>query len=153
MKTIGVISDTHGLLRPEVINSFKDVEMIIHAGDVGSLDVLAKLEEMAPVVAVRGNCDYSSGVLSLPMTQMVEVGNRCFYVLHALAKLDLEPKAAGIDCVIFGHSHKPEAFQRGGILYLNPGSAGPKRFTLPVGVAKLYVNDERIDYELITLME
>jgi len=150
-KTIGVISDTHSLLRSQVKDLFQGVDMIIHAGDIGSLEVMEKLREIAPLVAVRGNCDRGSWAFDIPMTELVEVGEYSFYILHDIGQLDIDPKAAGVNGVIYGHSHKPEAFKKDGILYLNPGSAGPKRFSLPVGLAKLYLYEEMIDYKLIKM--
>jgi len=151
-KTIGVISDTHGLIRPEVKDLFKDVDLIVHAGDIGSLEVLEELKRISPVVAVRGNCDRGSWAYDIPMSDMVEAGKYSLYVLHDIGQLDIEPKAAGVDIVIYGHSHRPEAFRKDGVLYLNPGSAGPKRFALPVGLAKLYLDEKTIDYELIKML-
>lgn len=150
---IGVISDTHGLIRKEVVKLLQGVDLIFHAGDIGSIEVLEKLRELAPVVAVRGNCDRDDWALDIPWNQMVEVEDYSFYILHDIGQLDLEPKDAKINGIIYGHSHKPEAFNRDGILYLNPGSAGPKRFTLPVGLAKLYLDQRKLDFELIRIKE
>ncbi len=148
---IGVISDTHGLLRPEAVKALKGVELIIHAGDIGSLKVLADLERIAPVHAVRGNTDRSDWAADLPLTRVVEVGDVLIYVLHELFTLDLDPAAAGLAAVIYGHSHSPHLEHKDGVLYLNPGSAGPRRFTLPVSLARLKVNCDSIQAELVEL--
>ncbi len=132
MTTIGVISDTHGMLRTAAHNALKGVDMIIHAGDVGSLEVLKVLREIAPVYAVRGNMDGGKLGVILSPTEVVDIKGNLFYVLHDLGHLDLDPKAAGFSGVIYGHSHKPGRDEKNGVLYLNPGSAGPKRFQLPV---------------------
>jgi uncharacterized protein len=132
MTTIGVISDTHGMLRTAAHNALQGVDMIIHAGDVGSLEVLKVLREIAPVYAVRGNMDGGKLGVILSPTEVVDIKGILFYVLHDLGHLDLDPKAAGFSGVIYGHSHKPAQDEKNGVLYLNPGSAGPKRFKLPV---------------------
>jgi putative phosphoesterase len=148
---VGVISDTHGLLRPEAVKALSEVESIIHAGDIGNPEILQALESIAPVYAVRGNTDRSAWAQKLPLTRVVEVGGVLLYVLHELFALDLEPAAAGISAVIYGHSHSPHIERRDGILYLNPGSAGPRRFTLPVTLALLSVRKEGLEAELIEL--
>ena len=136
---IGVISDTHGLVREEAANALRGCELIVHAGDVGDPNVLERLRAIAPTIAVRGNNDKGSWAKALPTTEVVEIGELYLYVLHELSDLDLDPKAAGFAAVISGHSHRPSAERREGILYLNPGSAGPRRFALPVAVAKLQI--------------
>lgn len=148
---IGVISDTHGLMRPEALAALAGSELIIHAGDVGPASVLEALREIAPVVAVRGNVDHSGPAAALPETEVVSAGRHLIYVLHDLSQLDLDPKAAGFSAVISGHTHSPKAERRGGVLYLNPGSAGPRRFKLPICVAKLVVRDGTLEHELIVL--
>jgi uncharacterized protein len=148
---IGVISDTHGLLRPEALTPFMGAERIVHAGDIGSPAVLEKLETMAPVVAVRGNNDKAPWAEALPETLLFEVRGHIIHVLHDLAQLDLSPKAAGVRVVISGHSHKPGIEEHEGVLFLNPGSAGPRRFRLPIAVAKLYVADDSVRAEIIEL--
>lgn len=148
---VGVISDTHGLLRPEAIAALVGCELIVHAGDVGGSGVLDGLRTVAPVVAVRGNVDTEEWGRNLPESETVEIGGVSLYVLHDLDKLDLDPAAAGFAAVIFGHSHRAEATTHGGVLYLNPGSAGPRRFRLPVRVARLQVGDGRIASEFVTL--
>ncbi|GJL56751.1 MAG: phosphoesterase [Nitrospirales bacterium] len=151
MTTVGVISDTHGLMRPEALAALQGSELIIHAGDIGSAAVLERLRDIAPVFAVRGNNDRDAWSRDIPLTQRVDVGSHSFYVLHELAHLDLEPAAVGLSAVLYGHSHKPLAEHRTGVLYLNPGSAGPRRFRLPVAVARLSVNNEKLDHEILEL--
>jgi uncharacterized protein len=148
---VGVISDTHGLLRPEAIEALRGSELIVHAGDVGTADVLEALSAIAPTVAVRGNVDTGDVAAALPETEVVEVGRVHLYVLHDLSQLDLDPKAAGFAAVIFGHSHQPAAEVKDGVLYLNPGSAGPRRFSLPVAVARLLIAGERLSAEIVEL--
>jgi putative phosphoesterase len=149
--TLGVISDTHGLLRPEALAALAGVERILHAGDIGDRDVLARLEQVAPVTAVRGNNDRGAWAADIPATEVVEVGGASLYVMHDLHELDLDPRAAGFAAVIAGHSHQPRLEERDGVLYLNPGSAGPRRFKLPISLARLTVAARRVRAELITL--
>ncbi len=132
---VGIISDTHGLLRPEAERALHGVDLIIHAGDVGRPDILAKLKSIAPVFAVRGNVDTAPWAKELPATAIVEADSASFYVLHNLRELDLRPDAAKFDFVISGHTHQPQQSERHGVLYINPGSAGPRRFQLPVSLA------------------
>lgn len=134
---IGLISDTHGLLRPEALRTLAESEMIIHAGDVGDPEIIATLETIAPVIAVRGNVDTEAWAEAWPETAIAEAGSTNIYVLHDVHALDLNPAASGFHIVVSGHSHKPGSIARGGILYVNPGSAGPRRFQLPVTVAHL----------------
>ena len=134
---IGLISDTHGLLREEAVAALRGCERIIHAGDIGSPAVIDGLREVAPTTVIRGNVDSGSWAETLPSTTTVEVGDKRIHVLHNLRELDLDPAAAGIDVVVSGHSHQPGAERRGGVLYVNPGSAGPRRFRLPVVLARL----------------
>jgi putative phosphoesterase len=148
---IGVISDTHGLLRPEALTALHGSDLIIHAGDVGDAQILEQLRTVAPTFAVRGNVDTSPWAQALPSTEVVEVGDLRLYVLHNLSELDLDPVAAGFAAVIFGHTHRPQAQMRKDVLYLNPGSAGPRRFTLPIAVARLEVNGKRIAHQIIEL--
>lgn len=138
---IGVISDTHGLVRPEAIAAFKGVDLIIHAGDIGGPDVLEALRVLSPVVAVRGNNDKGEWAASLADTEVVDVRGTLFYLLHHLNELDLTPAAAGFKGVISGHSHRPLVEKREGVLFINPGSAGPRRFKLPVSVGFIRMND------------
>ena len=149
-ETIGVISDTHGLLRPEAIAALEGCDRIIHAGDVGSADVLQQLRRLAPVVAVRGNVDKGHWAKALPWSAVVELDGHTIQVIHILADLDLQAIRAG-SAVVFGHSHKPSIENRDGVLFLNPGSAGPRRFKLPVSVARMSVVDGQLTAQLIPL--
>jgi putative phosphoesterase len=149
---VGVISDTHGLLRPEALSALAGVDRIVHAGDVGREDILRSLERVAPVTVVRGNVDLDAWARRLPSTAALEVGGVRIYVVHDVATLDIEPKAAGVHVVVFGHSHVPAVEQRDGVLYLNPGSAGPRRFTLPVTVARLQVEGGRARAEIVEIV-
>ena len=148
---IGVISDTHGLVRPEALAALHGVDRIVHAGDIGSADVLGRLETIAPVSAVRGNNDRGPWAEKLPLTDVVEIGAVSLYVLHDLHELDLEPRAAGFAVVISGHSHQPRLDEKDGVLYLNPGSAGPRRFKLPVSLARLVVEGANVRAQIIPL--
>ena len=148
---IGIISDTHGLVRPQVIEALTGAELIIHAGDIGSPDVLKTLEAIAPVVAVRGNNDQDPWATMIPLTNAVEHHSYFFYVVHELDHLDVDPVASEFSAVIFGHSHRASAERRKGLLYLNPGSAGPRRFTLPISVARLHVTDTGLTPEIIEI--
>ncbi|OOB76149.1 phosphodiesterase [Clostridium haemolyticum] len=148
---IGVISDTHGLLRDEVLEIFKDVDIIIHSGDVGNSFVIKQLKNIAPVVVVRGNCDGGELGYVLKKTEVVQVGKASIYILHNLEELDLEPKDAGFNIVISGHSHMPCNKNIDGVMFLNPGSAGPRRFKLPISLGMIYVNDDEIRGEIIEI--
>jgi putative phosphoesterase len=150
---IGVISDTHGLLRPEAVEALRGSQHIIHAGDVGDPAILQQLAAIAPVTAIRGNVDKEPWAKKLPATEVVELGGISIYVLHVFAKLDLKPEAAGFQVVIYGHSHIPKQEMRDGILYFNPGSAGPRRFNLPVTVGKLVVNGGKVRAEIVRILE
>jgi putative phosphoesterase len=152
MTAIGLISDTHGLLRREAVAALAGSDYIIHAGDIGDAAILERLRTIAPVIAVRGNTDTAEWAREIPQTQVVEVAGKLFYVLHALGELDIEPAAAGIDVVVSGHSHRPEAEMRGGVLFLNPGSAGPRRFTLPVSVARVVIDGPRLVHKMVELV-
>ena len=148
---VGVISDTHGLLRPEAVAALKGSHVIVHAGDVGRPEVLDRLNEIAPTYAVRGNIDTQAWARKLPATEAVAVGSLVLWVLHDRSELDLDPAAAQFAAVIFGHSHKPSIETQDRVLYLNPGSAGPRRFRLPVTVARLRIVGTIIDPEIIAL--
>jgi putative phosphoesterase len=148
---IGVISDTHGLLRPEGVDALHGAELIIHAGDVGSPDILEELRRIAPVTAVRGNVDHGDWTRHLPETAVVEAENRVLYVLHDIGTLDLDPAAAGFAAVISGHSHQPHQEMRKGVLYLNPGAAGPRRFKLPISLARLHLSTAGLRVEFVEL--
>jgi hypothetical protein len=134
---VGLISDTHGLLRDEAVEAMRGSELIIHAGDVGKPAILDKLRQLAPVVVVRGNIDDDTWGKTLPPTAVAEIDGKTIYVLHNIHELDLDPAGAGFHVVVSGHSHKPGRFERAGVLYVNPGSAGPRRFNLPISVAHL----------------
>jgi hypothetical protein len=140
---IGLISDTHGLLRPEAIAALAGVTAIVHAGDVGRAELLSELGAIAPLTVVRGNVDRGPWAEQLPLTAELECAGYRIHVLHILDDLALDPRAAGIDAVIFGHSHEPSAEQRNGVWYVNPGSAGPRRFRLPVAVGLLELHRDR----------
>ncbi|KEI06678.1 metallophosphoesterase family protein [Clostridium botulinum] len=148
---IGVISDTHGLLRHEVLEIFKEVDIIIHAGDVGNSSIIQQLKDIAPVVVVRGNCDGVELGYILKKTEVAQVGKVSIYVLHNLDELDLEPKDAGFDIVISGHSHMPRNESIDGVMFFNPGSAGPRRFKLPISLGMIYVNADEIRGEFIEI--
>jgi putative phosphoesterase len=149
--TLGVISDTHGLVRPEALRALAGVERIVHAGDIGTPEVLEVLERVAPVTAVRGNNDRGAWAKAIPETDVLELGGVSLYLLHDLHELDLEPRAAGFAAVISGHSHQPKLEERDGVLYLNPGSAGPRRFKLPISLATLTIAKKRVRAQLVTL--
>jgi uncharacterized protein len=134
---VGIISDTHGLLRPEAQEALTGVDVIVHAGDVGRPEILGELKKIAPVFAVRGNVDRGDWAAELPLTTVMEFHGASFYILHDLNELDLKPEAANFDFVISGHTHQPEQSEKQGVIYLNPGSAGPRRFHLPVTLALL----------------
>jgi len=148
---VGVISDTHGLLRPEAVYALGGSDLIIHAGDVGDPQILRELEKIAPVHAVRGNIDTEAWARELPEFEIVEVGEATIYVLHDRKQLELKPAIAGFAAVISGHSHKPAQEMLDGVLYFNPGSAGPQRFQLPVSVGQLRVVGKRIQAKVTTL--
>ena len=150
-KVIGVISDTHGMLRPEAAEALRGVELILHAGDVGSPEVLDALNDIAPVVAVRGNNDKGAWAEELPAWEVAEVGVVFIYMIHDLKEIDLSPSGAGFQVVVSGHSHKPSVEERRGVLYVNPGSAGPRRFKLPISVARLTVSGETVSAEVVEL--
>ena len=138
---IGVISDTHGLLRPEAVAALRGVEHILHAGDVGDIAILDALRKIAPVTAIRGNVDVAGKCAELPATDVVELGGRLFYLVHSVQNLDINPVAAGVTMVVSGHSHKASVQVRDGVVFFNPGSAGPRRFSLPVTVGIVTVED------------
>ena len=137
MKILGLISDTHGLLREEAVRALRGSDLILHAGDVGAPEILDTLKTIAPVVAVRGNVDTDKWAQTLPFTEVIQVGSVMIYMLHILQDLDVNPAAAGFGIVVSGHSHKPGQTEKDGVFYINPGSAGPRRFYLPVTVARL----------------
>ncbi len=148
---IGVISDTHGLVRPQIFDLLQGADLIIHAGDIGDPEVLKALETIAPVKAVRGNNDPDSWASGIPDDRVIEYGAYRFYVLHELKQVDLDSVDSEISAVIYGHSHRPLAETRNGILYLNPGSVGPRRFSLPTALAKLHVTHSGLVPEILHL--
>jgi len=148
---IGLISDTHGLLRDEAMRALEGSELIIHAGDVGNPEIIRALEAIAPVIAVRGNVDIEPWASALPETEIVETNLSTIYVLHDVHALDLDPAAAGFHIVVSGHSHKPARTEHGGVVYINPGSAGPRRFQLPVTVARLDIGQTPWTVDFIDL--
>ena len=151
MKTIGVISDTHNVLRPEAVKALRGVDLIIHAGDVGRSDILEALRQIAPVFAVRGNTDYEAWAQVLPLTERVQVDQHVIFVLHDRQQLGSNPETQGLAAIISGHSHKPAIEHLHGVLYLNPGSAGPRRFHLPVSVALIRVTTRGLEPKIIEL--
>jgi putative phosphoesterase len=153
MHKIGIISDTHGMLRPEIAEAFAGVELIIHAGDIGSSLVMLELKKIAPVTAVYGNTDKALWTRELPASDVVTVGDSYLYVLHNLAELDIDPAAAGFAAVIYGHSHRQAQETRGGVLYFNPGSAGPRRYSLPASVGLITIENSNVRGEIIPLPE
>ena len=152
MTVIGVISDTHGLLRPEAVEVLRGVSRILHAGDVGTPEVLEALHQIGPVTAVRGNVDRDSWASELPTSEVVDIEGVSIYMLHNLAELDLKPEAAGFAVVVYGHSHVPTSEVKNGVLYFNPGSAGPRRFKLPVTVGKLVVEGGAVRAEIVEIV-
>jgi putative phosphoesterase len=148
---VGMISDTHGLLRPEAVSALHGSDLIIHAGDIGSPEILPALGKIAPVHAIRGNVDTKPWAREIPETALVEAGGVLIYVLHDVNALDLKPRAAGFAAVISGHSHQPREEWRDGVLFFNPGSAGPRRFRLPVSVGKIVIEGAKLRAELIGL--
>jgi putative phosphoesterase len=149
---IGVVSDTHGLLRPEVLPALEGVESILHLGDVGKAGILDSLREIAPVTAVRGNIDHDGRCSRLPETEVVLIEGGYIYMLHDLGTLHLDPSAAKFAAVLYGHTHKPTIWRHKGVLYFNPGSCGPRRFQLPVTIGFLYVrSDDTLDAEILDL--
>ena len=151
MITIAVLSDTHGLLRPEIPNAIKEVDHIIHAGDLGKLEILDELNDITPTSIVRGNVDTGVWAASLPYDTVVEIAGHQLYILHDIDTLDLDPHAAGFSAVIYGHSHQPKIDYKDNVLYLNPGSIGPRRFKLPVSYAMLRIKDGLLAPELIEI--
>ena len=150
--TVGIISDTHGLLRPEAIAALQGSDYIIHAGDVGDADILGQLARIAPVTAVRGNVDRERWARELPETNILQVGAAPIYVLHDVNRLDLDPGSAHFAVVVFGHSHRPAQETRKGVLFFNPGAAGPRRFNLPVSVGRLWVAGASLSAEIVDLL-
>ena len=148
---LGVISDTHGLLRAEAVEALRGSDRILHAGDVGAPEILEALGQIAPVTAIRGNVDTQPWTGSLAETEIIAAGGMLIYMLHDLGKLDLKPETAGFRVVVYGHSHQPKIQEKNGAMYFNPGSAGPRRFRLPVSVGKLTIEEGEVRAELIEL--
>ena len=148
---VGIISDTHGLMRPEAITALQGSDLIIHAGDVGTPEIIDRLNAIAPTHAVRGNVDTQSWARSLPDTRVVEAAGLTLFVLHVRAELVVDPVIAGYAAVIFGHSHNPSIETRGGVLWLNPGSAGPRRFRLPITVARVRISGQQMEPAIVEL--
>ena len=151
IKKVGLISDTHGLLRKEALEALRGSELILHAGDVGKPEILEDLRRIAPVIAVRGNVDKGEWAKVLPETAIVEAGRAMIYILHDLNALDMTPAQTGFHVVVSGHTHSPEKTERDGVLYINPGSAGPRRFQLPVTLARLEVGRAPFGLEFVQL--
>jgi uncharacterized protein len=151
-QSIGIISDTHGLLRPEALAALRGSDYIIHAGDIGDPSILKELAKIAPVTAIRGNVDWETWAGRVPATSVLEVRDVAIYILHNLAELDLKPKAAGFDVVVYGHSHVAKQETKSGVLYFNPGSAGPRRFRLPVTVGRLTVKNGKVSGEIVEIV-
>jgi putative phosphoesterase len=149
---IGVISDTHGLLRPEALTALGGCDRIIHAGDIGDPRILTALASIAPLTAIRGNVDHEPWARKIPATNVLEVENVSIYILHNLGELDLRPEAAGFAAVVYGHSHAPKQETKNGVIYFNPGSAGPKRFKLPVSVGRLLVERGAVRGEIVPIL-
>jgi putative phosphoesterase len=149
---VGVISDTHGLLRPEALVALAEAEHILHAGDVGDPAILDVLREIAPVTAIRGNVDVEGDCAELPATDVVELSGKLFYLVHSVHDLDIKPEAAGVAVVVSGHSHKPSIEERHGVMYLNPGSAGPRRFNLAVTVALVTVGECGVSARIVEII-
>jgi uncharacterized protein len=148
---VGLISDTHGLLRPEAVAFLRGSDVIVHAGDIGDASILRELNALAPVTAVRGNNDKGPWAKAIAETEVLQVGDVFIYILHDVAELDLDPAAAGFQVVVSGHSHKPAVQTRQGVLYVNPGSSGPRRFTLPISVAELEITGRSVQAKLVEL--
>ena len=151
-KLIGVISDTHGLLRPEAVIALRGSDHIIHAGDIGDAAILDELAKIAPVTAIRGNVDRDAWAKKIPRTEVLEIGSVSIYVIHNLEELDLKPEAAGFAAMVYGHSHVPKQETKNGVLYFNPGSAGPKRFRLPVTLGRLRLHGRQFESEILELV-
>jgi uncharacterized protein len=148
---VGLISDTHGLLRPNAVKRLEGAGLIIHAGDLGKPEILKALSAIAPVIAVRGNVDTSPELSFLPQTAVVEIGSKRIYVLHNITELDLNPASAGIDAIVFGHSHKQDLYMKSDVMYINPGSAGPRRFRLPISIALLNTATEPMEGKFVEI--
>jgi putative phosphoesterase len=149
---VGVISDTHGLLRPEAVNALAGSQYIVHGGDIGEESILRTLEAIGPVTVVRGNTDFEGWARRIPRTAVLDAGGVRIYALHDIEKLDIDPRAAGVNVVVFGHSHRPGIEHRDGVMYLNPGSAGPRRFNLPVTIARLTIENGNATADIVEIV-
>ena len=149
---VGVISDTHGLLRPEAVRALAGSQFIVHGGDIGDEAILRTLAAIAPVTVVRGNTDYEAWARRLPPTAVLDAGGVRIYAVHDIEKLDIDPRAAGVNVVVFGHSHRPGIEHRDGVMYLNPGSAGPRRFNLPVTIARLTIENGNATADIVEIV-
>lgn len=149
---VGVISDTHNLIRPEALVALQGSERILHAGDICRQDVLDALETIGPVTAIQGNCDPMPWARAFPQTALLEIEGVSLFMIHQLAEMEIDPVAAGVQLVIYGHSHQPSIEEKRGVQYLNPGSAGPRRFHLPISVARLTIEQGQFRTELVTLV-
>ncbi len=152
MTIVGIISDTHGQLRQEAIDALQGSDYIVHGGDIGKQSVIDRLQEIAPVTAVKGNVDKGELATRYPHDTVLTIEQTAIYTIHILADMTIDPEAAGFQVVVYGHSHKPSIETRNGVLYLNPGSAGPRRFSLPVTVARLTIQRAEINAELVDLL-
>lgn len=150
-RVVGLISDTHSRIRPSALEALRGCDLILHAGDIGTIDVIAALKKIAPVQAIHGNIDREPLTRKYPATEVVEFAGQSIYMLHNLQALDLDPRAAGFAAVVYGHSHKPEYYFKNGVLYFNPGSAGPRRFSLPISVGKIQIRNGELLPEIILL--
>jgi len=149
---IGLISDTHGLLRPEALDFLAGCDHIVHGGDIGGPDILERLGTLAPLTVVRGNNDSAAWARAIPETARLEMGGVGLFVIHDLKELGIDPAAAGVRVVVSGHSHKPSCVERGGVLYVNPGSAGRRRFSLPIAAGELSIENAQVEVKLVTLV-
>ena len=149
---VGLISDTHGLLRPEALDFLAGCDHIVHGGDIGGPDILERLAALAPLTAIRGNNDTAAWARSIPVTARIELGGVALYAIHNLRELDIDPCAAGVRVVMAGHSHRPSCREQGGVLYVNPGSAGRRRFSLPISAAELLIDAGRVAVRLVELV-
>ena len=152
MPNVGVISDTHGLLRPQAIEALSGSDFIIHAGDIGSIEVIDQLTKIAPVTAIRGNVDKAPWADSIADEEVLEIDGLNIYIIHNIYDLNFDPLASGFEVVVSGHSHKPNVESRDGVLYVNPGSAGPRRFSLPIAIATLEVNEGNAHAKIVELV-
>ena len=151
MKRIGLISDTHGILRKEVIEILKGFDLIIHAGDVGKIEVLEELKNISDVVAVKGNCDKDKSLENLPFSEIINIDNTNIYIIHDIKTIDIDLKREDINIVVYGHSHKYNNYEKDGIIYINPGGAGRKRFNLPITIAILEIENNSYNVEFINI--